>query len=206
MNDSEPILDLDALLDSSRLAAAWHSAGERTPIATGGAAAPGGSRDRDAARAAPEPLRAEAAAPVAEWAAEWAAEPALGTAVEPRVDPATGPVVRMADDPAVRVADEPIPAPPRPVAQAHRELLDEIERTLAASPGLARARRALAAPLAELARALAPLDRPGALDPRGELEPAGPLDLGAVEPVLDQLEDVLCAVLSAAGWPASGAR
>ncbi|HWU88535.1 MAG TPA: hypothetical protein VN253_14735, partial [Kofleriaceae bacterium] len=81
----------------------------------------------------------------------------------------------------------PAAAPPLPVAVAHRALLDEIERTLAAARGVsAAARRGLGARLDQLAAVL------------------DPLDAAAAEVVLDELEDLLQALLSAAGWPASG--
>ena len=83
---------------------------------------------------------------------------------------------------------EPARAAPLPVAVAHRQLQGEIERTLAASPGLAaRARRVLAVPLAQL----------------GAVIDSTPVDLDAAEAALDQLEDVLQALLSDAGWPES---
>lgn len=78
-----------------------------------------------------------------------------------------------------------IEAPAAPVDDAHAQLRAEIERTLAACPAIAdRARVMLAAPLAQLAAAL------------------DPLDLAAAERALDQLEDLWQALLSDAGWPA----
>lgn len=137
MSESDPILDLEALLDPARLAAAWQVARERPPAAV-----------------------AEA--------------------------PDAGP---GSDDPAAEVEApevEPARPAPLPVALAHRQLLDEIERTLAASPGLAaKARRVLSTPLAQLAQGI------------------DPVDLAAAEAALDQLEDVLQALLSEAGWPES---
>lgn len=142
MSESDPILELEALLDPARLAAAWQVARERPPAAVAEASDAGpGSDDPAAEIEAPEV-----------------------NAVE--VEPAR-------------------PAP-LPVALAHRQLLDEIERTLAASPGLAaKARRVLSTPLAQLAQGI------------------DPVDLAAAEAALDQLEDVLQALLSEAGWPES---
>lgn len=163
MTESDPILELDALLDPARLAAAWQVARDRpasvaevadVPDVADDADAVPVSRDRAAEVTATEVMAAEvtAADAVAADAAVEAGEPALPTAL--------------------------------PVALAHRQLLDEIERTLAAAPGLAdRARRVLAVPLAQLAQKL------------------DPIDLAAAESVLDQLEDVSQALLSEAGWP-----
>jgi len=149
---SDSILELDALLDPARLAAAWQGAGERAPAtapavvtpAPGAVAADGaGTGDPDDAAGAAQAVSA-------------AARPAL------------------------------------PVALAHRQLLEELERTkrlLAASPRVS-AERVLSAPLAQLAAVV------GAT--------GAPLDLAAAEAVLDELEDVLQALLSAARWPASG--
>jgi hypothetical protein len=147
--DAEPALELDALLDSGRLAAAWHVAHDRAPIRTAAAAAaevvePGASDGAD--------LRA----------ADTAEMPAVA---EP----------------------EPMTVAALPVAVAHRALLDELERVIAGSPGFAaKARRVLAAPLAQLAQVI------------------DPLDAGAAEAVLDDLEDVFQALLSATGWPGRG--
>lgn len=131
--DDDPGLELEALLDPTRLAAAWEVARERAA---------------EADAAAPEPAPTE--------------EPDASLLV-----------------PAV-------PAP-LPLAVAYRQLLDELDRTLAAAPGLAaRAHRVLAVPLAQLAAAIDPPDR------------------GAAEAAIDDLEDLLQAVLSEAGWPAIG--
>jgi hypothetical protein len=129
MTDADQSLDLDALLDPVRLAAAWQSARERP-------AAVSEADDTDA------------------FAAE-------------------------ATD-----VGEPAREAPLPVAQAHQQLLEEIEHTLAAAPAIAaKARRILVAPLAQLARAI------------------DPLALAAAELALDQLEDLWQALLSDAGWP-----
>jgi len=86
---------------------------------------------------------------------------------------------------------------PLSVARAHRELLDEIERMLAVSPGLAaHARGVLRVPLAQLAAAIERLAAP-----LGSAADAA-FDVAAVDHMLDDLEDVLQALLSAAGWPA----
>jgi hypothetical protein len=154
MNDTDPMLDLDALLDPARLAAAWQVA-----------------RDRPLAAAA------AAAAPVPEPRAVWTGASGDAGTVDP--DDA-------AHEPAPAGESEPARAAPLAVALAHRQFLDEIERSLAASPGLAaRARRVLTVPLAQLARAI------------------DPVDLAATEVALDLLEDVLQALLSEAGWPES---
>jgi len=154
--ESDPILELEELLDPRRLATAWQVAGERPPTAAG------------AAMASPAP------------GAVAAASGGAGTASP---DAATDTAL------AAPGVSAPALTAPLPVALAHRLLLDEIERILAASPGLAaKARRVLSAPLAQLAAAME----------------AAPLDLGAAEAVIDDLEDVLQALLSDAGWPASG--
>lgn len=146
--DDDPGLELEELLDPTRLAAAWEVARERAAEAAAGAGvgAPGAAEEPDAA--APEPAPTE----------------------EP--------------DASLLVPAVPAPLPP---AVAYRQLLDELDRTLAAAPGLAaRAHRVLAVPLAQLAAAIDPPDR------------------GAAEAAIDDLEDLLQAVLSEAGWPAIG--
>jgi hypothetical protein len=137
MTDADQSLDLDALLDPVRLAAAWQIARDRPATAHETDEVAGDGDDGDA------------------FAAE-------------------------ATDPG-----EPAREAPLPVALAHQQFLDEIEHTLAAVPAIAaKARRVLAAPLAQLARAI------------------DPVDLAAAEVVLDQLEDLWQALLSDAGWPA----
>jgi hypothetical protein len=151
---SESILELDALLDPARLAAAWQQAVERAPVT------------------------ATAVVPPAPGAIAVGADGA-GTG-----DPDDAAGAAQAASAAAR--------PALPVALAHRQLLEELERTkrlLAASPKVA-AERVLSAPLAQLAAVV------GAT--------GAPLDLAAAEAVLDELEDVLQALLSAARWPASG--
>jgi hypothetical protein len=163
MSETDPILDLDALLDPARLAAAWQVARDRSPAA---AAAGATAEDRGSNGPGPEIDAPEADAPEAD---------------APEAD------APEADAPGHHASDEGVPARPAPlpVAVAHRQLLDELEHTLAA-PGLtASARRILSAPLAQLAQA------------------TEPLDLAAAETALDQLEDVLAALLSEAGWPQS---
>lgn len=152
MTETDPILELDALLDPTRLAAAWQVARDRpASVAEVG----------DAADAVPVTI-------------DDAAEVTAASAAAP--------------DAAVEDGEPALPAA-LPVAVAHRQLLDEIERTLAAAPGLAdRARRILAVPLAQLAQKL------------------DPIDLVAAEAALDQLEDMFQAVLSEAGWPVSPER
>jgi hypothetical protein len=136
MTDADQSLDLDALLDPVRLAAAWEVTRDR-PAAVDEVEAVGEGDDDDA------------------FAAE-------------ATD--TGEQAREAS---------------LPVALAHQQFLDEIEHTLAAVPAIAaKARRVLAAPLAQLAQAI------------------DPVDLAAAEIVLDQLEDLWQALLSDAGWPA----
>ncbi len=149
MSETDPILELDALLDPARLAAAWQIARDRPPAA------------EDRGSDAPEPE-------------------ADALEIDALEIDAPG-----ADVPAHRASDEgePARAAPLPVAVAHRQLLDELERTLAA-PGLAAgARRVLSVPLAQLAAAI------------------DPVDLAAAEVAIDQLEDVLQALLSEARWP-----
>ena len=142
--DDDPSLELEELLDPTRLAAAWEVARERAAEEAAGAA----DAAEEADASAPAPARAE--------------EPDT-TAVIPAV-----------------------PAP-LPLAVAYRQLLDELDRTLAAAPGIAaKAHRVLAVPLAQLAAAIDPPDR------------------GAAEAAIDDLEDLLQAVLSDAGWPAFG--
>ena len=159
MSETDPILELDALLDPARLAAAWQTARERSPVEVADAA--GAGRFDDAA------LGAEADALEAD-------------ALEADVPEADAPETDAPE------AGEPARAAPLPVALAHRRLCDEIERTWAASPGAAaNARRVLSAPLAQLAAAIEPVD------------------LAAAEIALDQLEDVLQALLSETGWPES---
>jgi hypothetical protein len=157
MNDleAEPAFELDALLDSGRLAAAWQISHDRAPIRTAAAEIrePG---ERDGA----DPDRAD------------------DTAEMPAV---AGP------EPEPIVAQPALPVAALPMAVAHRALLDELERVIAGSPGFAaKARRVLAAPLAQLAQVI------------------DPLDAGAAEAVLDDLEDVFQALLSATGWPGRG--
>jgi hypothetical protein len=155
--ESDPILELEELLDPTRLATAWQVAGERPPTAAG------------AGMATPAPGAIAAGGSGAPGTA--GPDDAAGTAT------------------AAEAAGAPALTAPLPVALAHRQLLDELERTLAASPGLAaKAGRVLAVPLARLAAVIDP----------------DPLDLGAAEVVIDDLEDVLQALLSAAGWPVSG--
>jgi hypothetical protein len=129
MTETEQELELDALLDPARLAAAWQVAHARQATVRedayeleGLAAGEGDARD---AREA-----GDGSAVVAD---ELAAEATL--------------------------ASEPAPPAPLPVAQAHQQFRDEIEHTLAAIPAIAdKARRVLAVPLAQLAAALEPLD------------------------------------------------
>jgi len=164
MSETDPILELDALLDPARLAAAWQTARERSPVEVADAA--GAGRFDDAA------LGAEADALEAD-------------ALEADVPEADAPETDAPETDAPE-AGEPARAAPLPVALAHRRLCDEIERTWAASPGAAaNARRVLSAPLAQLAAAIEPVD------------------LAAAEIALDQLEDVLQALLSETGWPES---
>jgi len=149
--EAEPVLELDALLDSGRLATAWQVAHDRAPIRTPAAVEPG----------EPEPFE----------------DGAEG-------DDDTAEIPAMVEAPAVAPG---LPVAGPPVAVTHRALLDELDRVLAGSPGLAaKARRVLAAPLAQLAQVI------------------DPLDAGAAEAVLDDLEDVFQALLSAAGWPGRG--
>lgn len=151
--DAEPALELDALLDSGRLAAAWHVAHDRAPI-------------RTAAAVAAELVEPDASDGGDLHAADTAEMPAVA---EPEPVMVAAPVAAL------------------PVAVAHRALLDELERVIAGSPGFAaKARRVLAAPLAQLAQVI------------------DPLDAGAAEAVLDDLEDVFQALLSATGWPGRG--
>jgi hypothetical protein len=160
MSDVDPILDLEALLDPLRLAVAWQIAHERPAAIMEVAGA-----STTAAEAAPEVEMSEDTAPVRAtmrdaWPAGTASEGSM-TSAESLEEPARAPL---------------------PIALAHRQLLDEIERTMAASPTLAaRARRVLSVPLAQLAQLL--------------------VDDVAAEAALDQLEDVLQALLSEAGWP-----
>jgi len=145
--EAEPALELDALLDSGRLAAAWHVAHDRAPIRTAAAVA------------------AELAEP----------------------DASDGGDLHAADTAEMPVAEPELVMVAAPVAVAHRALLEELERVIAGSPGFAaKARRVLAAPLAQLAQVI------------------DPLDAGAAEAVLDDLEDVFQALLSATGWPGRG--
>lgn len=136
MTDTDQSLDLDALLDPARLAAAWQLAHDRPATVSEADDADDGD-DAFAAEAtdAGEPVRGPPL-PVA-----LAHSQVLDFAVE-------------ATD-----AGEPMRGPPLPVALAHSQFLDEIERTLAAVPAMAaKARRVLVAPLAHLAQALEPLD------------------------------------------------
>jgi len=147
--DEPPVLELDELLDSSRLAAAWQAARERAeqPAVTGGAVE---------AASVEVSAPAEISAPAEETPVASAASPAI---------------------PAI--------PPPLPVAIAYRVLLDELARTAAAA-GLGEAEeRGLAVPEAKLAAAL------------------DPLDAGAAEQALDELEDLLQSLL-APRWPTAG--
>jgi len=145
--DEPPVLELDELLDSSRLAAAWQAARER------------------------------------------AEQPAVtGVAVEAALVEGSAPAEISAPADETPVAAAPaIPAipPPLPVAIAYRVLLDELARTAAAA-GLGEVEeRGLAVPEAKLAAAL------------------DPLDAGAAEQALDELEDLLQSLL-APRWPTAG--
>ena len=173
MSAPDSMLELEALIDPARLAAAWRIARERASADEARGAVPrrdAGARERegsdaDAPRLEPAEVESFEAAP---------------SEVAP---PETNPQVEPAQ------VGEPVRAAPGPVALAHRQLLDEIERTVAASPGLAaNARRVLSAPLAQLAQGIEPLD------------------LAAAEAALDLLEDILQALLSEAGWPESPDR
>jgi hypothetical protein len=142
--DDDPGLELEELLDPTRLAAAWEVARER------------------------------------------AAEEAAGAADAAEEPDVSAPAPAPAEEPDAAALVPILPAP-LPLAVAYRQLLDELDRTLAAAPGLAaRAHRVLAVPLAQLAAAIDPPDR------------------GAAEAAIDDLEDLLQAVLSDAGWPAIG--
>ncbi|HEX3760695.1 MAG TPA: hypothetical protein VHW23_18395 [Kofleriaceae bacterium] len=166
MSDTDPILELDALLDPARLAAAWQVAHDRPP-----AAAVVAGRGSDGPAPEIDALEADA----------FEIDVPEIDALEADAPDADGPRRHASDE------GEPAWAAPLPVALAHRQLLDELERTLAA-PGLAaHARRVLSVPLAQLAAVI------------------DPIDLAAAEATLDQLEDVLQALLSEAGWPASPA-
>jgi hypothetical protein len=159
--DADPVLELDALLDSARLATAWELAHQR-------------------AATAQETAAQEAAAQ------EAAAQEAAAQEAELGPDGATG-AAEGASAPESALA--PAAPPPLPLALAHRRLFDELERTQAASPRFAAtAGRVLAVPLAQLTDAIA----------------ADKLDAGAAEAMLDDLEDLLQALLAAAGWPAGG--
>ena len=146
MMDLENSLDLDALLDPERLAAAWQTARER-----------------------PQVIEMEEGDEIAE---REIAERELAEGDEiAKIEDATGETFA-------------VEAPALPIAQAHQQFLDEIDRTLAAVPAIAdQARRALAVPLAQLAKAIDPVDLP------------------AAEAAIDQLEDLWQALLSTAGWP-----
>jgi hypothetical protein len=138
MTDADQSLDLDALLDPVRLAAAWQIARERPAVASEAHEDDEVSEGDDADAFAAEATDAGA----------------------------------------------PARAAPLPVALAHQQLLDEIEHTLAAVPAIAaKARSVLAVPLAQLAKAI------------------DPIELAAAEVALDQLEDLWQALLSDAGWP-----
>lgn len=179
--ESDTILELDEMLDPTRLAAAWQVAHERTPVAA--------ARTATATSDAVDP-----SAPAG------AASP----------DDTTGAVFSASAASAASAAGARPAA--LPVALAHRQFLDELERTLAASPGLAaNAHRVLAVPLARLAALIDPTEEvsapPGnvAAGPPGAATPGiEPPGAGAADAVLDELEDLLQALLSAAGWPASG--
>lgn len=195
--DAKPILELDELLDSSRLAAAWQVAHERT-----------------APTAAPAVTAASRAASSGGGAVGGdAAVGALGGDLE----------VTALDEPTARsagaAAATPAVPPPLPVPEAYRNLLDEIDRTLAAAPAVAdHARPTLEPVLTRLAAALAlTAPDPAAPDP-ATVEPAATapaavdpaaaapaaVDPAAAEAVLDELEDLLQALLVPAGWPTGG--
>ncbi len=176
MSETDPILELDALLDPARLAAAWQIARER-PLAAEDRGLDGPGPEADALGIdAPGIDAPEIDAPEID-APEIDAPEIDASGIDASDAGASG---RHASD-----ESEPARAAPPPVAVAHRQLLDELERTLAA-PGLAAgARRVLSVPLAQLAAAI------------------DPVDLAAAEAAIDQLEDVLQALLSEARWPAS---
>jgi hypothetical protein len=122
-------------------------------------------------------------------------EEAGDPARDPTRDTLTDAIVQPIDDAitdataGATTAPTAVPGPAAPLALplAHRHVLDALDRLLAASPSLAvKARRVLAVPLSRLAAVIDPLDAP------------------AAETALDDLEDLLQALLSAAGWPASG--
>jgi hypothetical protein len=185
MSETDPILELDALLDPARLAVAWQLAHARSPVAVADAASAGPVSDAVPEVEAPDPEAPDPEAPDPEAPDPEAPEVEAPEVEAPEVET---PEIEAPDEEPARVAPLPLP-----VALAYRELLDEIERTWAASPAIAgRARRVLSATLAQLAAVIDPSDLP--------------VDLAAAEAALDQLEDVLQALLAEAGWPESPER
>jgi hypothetical protein len=129
MTESEQGLDLEALLDPARLAAAWQVAHARQAVS-----------------------EAEIEAEI-EHEAE--IQP-LEAGARPEDDGGAVVAEELAVE-ATRASEQ--APPPLPVSRAHQHFRDELEHTLAAVPALAdKARRVLGVPLAQLAQALEPLD------------------------------------------------
>lgn len=171
MSGFDAELALDALLDPARLATAWQVAHDRAVAkATDDAPSVRGEHVVDT-----PPVVASTSSVLSE--------------VAPTAVSVAAPTAVSVAAPAALAGVPPVAAPAAlPVAIAHRRVLDELDRLLAA--GLpATARVVLTAPLAQLAAVL---------------DPPGPLDAVAAEAALDALEDVFQAVLSAARWPAGG--